>query len=194
MEDDMAAMFPNGIRTLILDDDTKFLKSATMLLSLLNFDVASPLFLTPKSLTSGDLKGFDVILVHAAKAAACSFDFHAIMEADLLISISSTVRNNLSYCAPCMGSRPWISMIWRQFSRRITRPPAKRRISCCPRCWWGPTSSRSHWTPTRCAASCEKSSRFASASWRLRREGVAPAARQAWMSKGRTKTTSTSRL
>nr|XP_034607207.1 two-component response regulator ORR33-like isoform X3 [Setaria viridis] len=90
MEDDMAAMFPNGIRTLILDDDTKFLKSATMLLSLLNFDVASPLFLTPKSLTSGDLKGFDVILVHAAKAAACSFDFHAIMEADLLISISST--------------------------------------------------------------------------------------------------------
>ena len=34
----MAAMFPNGIRALIVDDDTKFLKSATATLSALNFE------------------------------------------------------------------------------------------------------------------------------------------------------------
>lgn len=38
MEDDMAVMFPNRIRTLIVDDDAKFLKSASRLLSILDFD------------------------------------------------------------------------------------------------------------------------------------------------------------
>jgi hypothetical protein len=38
MDADMVAMFPNGIRALMIDDDTKFLKSATTLLSVLNFD------------------------------------------------------------------------------------------------------------------------------------------------------------
>uniref|UniRef100_K4A2A2 Response regulatory domain-containing protein n=1 Tax=Setaria italica TaxID=4555 RepID=K4A2A2_SETIT len=40
-----------------------------------------------KSFTSGDLEGFDVILVHAANAAACGFDFRAIVETDLLIPV-----------------------------------------------------------------------------------------------------------
>ena len=40
-----------------------------------------------KSLTTGKLKGFDVVLAHAAKAAACGFDFRAIVEADLLIPV-----------------------------------------------------------------------------------------------------------
>jgi hypothetical protein len=39
------------------------------------------------SLTSGQHKGFDVILVHAAKAAAAGFDFRAIVEANLLIPV-----------------------------------------------------------------------------------------------------------
>jgi hypothetical protein len=38
MEDGMAAMFPNGIRTLVVDDDSKFVKSATELLSSLDFE------------------------------------------------------------------------------------------------------------------------------------------------------------
>ena len=38
MDGDMAAMFPNGIRALIVDDDTKFLKSATATLAGLNFE------------------------------------------------------------------------------------------------------------------------------------------------------------
>lgn len=38
MDANMVAMFPNGIRALMIDDDTKFLKSATTLLSILNFD------------------------------------------------------------------------------------------------------------------------------------------------------------
>ena len=40
-----------------------------------------------KSLTTGKLKGFDVVLAHAAKAAACGFDFRAIVEADLLLPV-----------------------------------------------------------------------------------------------------------
>ena len=38
MDADMAAMFPNGIRALLVDDDAKFLKSATATLSALNFE------------------------------------------------------------------------------------------------------------------------------------------------------------
>jgi hypothetical protein len=40
-----------------------------------------------KILTNGDHHGFDVILVHAAKAAARGFDFRAIIEANLLIPV-----------------------------------------------------------------------------------------------------------
>ncbi|XP_014660163.1 two-component response regulator ORR33 [Setaria italica] len=89
MDVDMVAMFPNGIRALMIDDDTKFLKSATTLLSILNFDVVrcSSVAYALKSFTSGDLEGFDVILVHAANAAACGFDFRAIVETDLLIPV-----------------------------------------------------------------------------------------------------------
>ncbi|PVH63527.1 hypothetical protein PAHAL_2G048000 [Panicum hallii] len=89
MDADMAAMFPDGIRALIVDDDTKFLKSATATLSVLNFEVVtcSTVAYALKSLTTGKLKGFDVVLAHAAKAAACGFDFRAIVEADLLIPV-----------------------------------------------------------------------------------------------------------
>ncbi|CAL5078650.1 unnamed protein product [Urochloa decumbens] len=89
MDAEMVAMFPKGIRALLIDDDTKFVKSATMLLSVLNFDVVvcSTVTHALKSLTSGDLTGFDVILAHAAKAAACGFDFRGIVEADLLIPV-----------------------------------------------------------------------------------------------------------
>ncbi|RCV09743.1 hypothetical protein SETIT_2G054000v2 [Setaria italica] len=89
MEDDMAVMFPNRIRTLIVDDDAKFLKSASRLLSILDFDVVvcSNVAYALKSLTNGNLEGFDVILVHAAKAAACGFNFRAIVEANLLIPV-----------------------------------------------------------------------------------------------------------
>ncbi|CAL5091146.1 unnamed protein product [Urochloa decumbens] len=89
MDAEMVAMFPKGIRALLVDDDTKFVKSATMLLSVLNFDVVvcSTVTHALKSLTSGDLIGFDVILAHAAKAAACGFDFRGIVEADLLIPV-----------------------------------------------------------------------------------------------------------
>ncbi|CAL5066822.1 unnamed protein product [Urochloa decumbens] len=89
MDAEMVAMFPKGIRALLVDDDTKFVKSATMLLSVLNFDVVvcSTVTHALKSLTSGDLTGFDVILAHAAKAAACGFDFRGIVEADLLIPV-----------------------------------------------------------------------------------------------------------
>ena len=38
MDADMAAMFPNGIRALLVDDDAKFLKSATATLAGLNFE------------------------------------------------------------------------------------------------------------------------------------------------------------
>jgi hypothetical protein len=38
MEDGMAAMFPSSIRTLLVDNDAKFLRSANKLLSFLNFD------------------------------------------------------------------------------------------------------------------------------------------------------------
>ncbi|CAN6181456.1 unnamed protein product [Urochloa humidicola] len=89
MDAEMVAMFPKGIRALIIDDDNKFIKSATMLLSVLNFDVVPCGSVTNalKSLTSGELEGFDVILAHAAKAAACGFDFRAIVEADLLTPV-----------------------------------------------------------------------------------------------------------
>ncbi|CAM0151164.1 unnamed protein product [Urochloa decumbens] len=89
MDVEMVAMFPKGIRALLVDDDTKFVKSSTMLLSVLNFDVVvcSTVTHALKSLTSGDLTGFDVILAHAAKAAACGFDFRGIVEADLLIPV-----------------------------------------------------------------------------------------------------------
>ncbi|CAN6165313.1 unnamed protein product [Urochloa humidicola] len=89
MDAEMVAMFPKGIRALIIDDDNKFLKSATMLLSVLNFDVVPCGSVTHalKSLTSGEFEGFDVILAHAAKAAACGFDFRAIVEADLLTPV-----------------------------------------------------------------------------------------------------------
>ncbi|CAL4900419.1 unnamed protein product [Urochloa decumbens] len=89
MDAEMVAMFPKGIRALLIDDDTKFVKSATMLLSVLNFDVVvcSTVTYALKSLTSGDLTGFDVILTHATKAAACGFDFRGIVEADLLIPV-----------------------------------------------------------------------------------------------------------
>ncbi|CAO1949093.1 unnamed protein product [Urochloa humidicola] len=89
MDAEMVAMFPKGIRALIIDDDNKFIKSATMLLSVLNFDVVPCGSVTHalKSLTSGEFEGFDVILAHAAKAAACGFDFRAIVEADLLTPV-----------------------------------------------------------------------------------------------------------
>ncbi|CAN6213287.1 unnamed protein product [Urochloa humidicola] len=89
MDAEMVAMFPKGIRALIIDDDNKFIKSATMLLSVLNFDVVPCASVTHalKSLTSGEFKDFDVILAHAAKAAACGFDFRAIIEADLLTPV-----------------------------------------------------------------------------------------------------------
>ncbi|OEL28625.1 hypothetical protein BAE44_0010356 [Dichanthelium oligosanthes] len=86
-EPEMSAMFPNGIRTLIVDDDTKFVKSATVLLSVL-FSVGDITAIhVLKKLTSGDLRGIDAILIHAGKAAACGFDFRAIVEADLRIPV-----------------------------------------------------------------------------------------------------------
>nr|CAB3455834.1 unnamed protein product [Digitaria exilis] len=65
----MAAMFPKGIRALMVDDD--------------NSTVAHAL----KSLSTLKLKGIDVVLVHAAKAATCGFNFRAIIEADLGIPV-----------------------------------------------------------------------------------------------------------
>ncbi|CAN6213292.1 unnamed protein product [Urochloa humidicola] len=89
MESAMVAMFPKGIRILIVDDDAKFQKLATMLLSILHFHVVrcSSTAHALKSLRNRELKGFDAILVHAAKAAVCGFDFRAIIEADLLIPV-----------------------------------------------------------------------------------------------------------
>nr|CAB3452108.1 unnamed protein product [Digitaria exilis] len=69
MEAEMAAMFPKGIRALMVDDD--------------NSTVAHAL----KSLSTLKLNGIDVVLVHAAKAAACGFNFRAIIEADLGIPV-----------------------------------------------------------------------------------------------------------
>ncbi|CAN6328364.1 unnamed protein product [Urochloa humidicola] len=89
MESAMVVMFPEGIRILIVDDDAKFLKSATMLLSVLNFEAVrcSSTFRALKSLRNRELEGFDAILVHPVKATACNFDFRAIIEAELLIPV-----------------------------------------------------------------------------------------------------------
>jgi hypothetical protein len=37
MDPEMLTFYPGGIRVLLVDDDSKFLKTASMLLSLLNF-------------------------------------------------------------------------------------------------------------------------------------------------------------
>ncbi|CAL5091099.1 unnamed protein product [Urochloa decumbens] len=89
MADAMVTMFPKGIRTLIVDDDAKFLKMANMLLSILNFEavICSSVTRALKSLTSDEHAGFDAILVHAAKVAAYGFNFHAIIETDLHIPV-----------------------------------------------------------------------------------------------------------
>ncbi|CAL5066820.1 unnamed protein product [Urochloa decumbens] len=89
MVDAMVTLFPKGIRTLIVDDDAKFLKMANMLLSILNFEavICSSVTCALKSLTSDEHTGFDAILVHAAKVATYGFNFRAIIETDLHIPI-----------------------------------------------------------------------------------------------------------
>ncbi|XP_062191310.1 two-component response regulator ORR33-like [Phragmites australis] len=89
MEQEMFAFFANGIRALIVDDDARFLKSASMLLPLLNFKVAtcgSPSSAL-KFLTGDKIKDVDVVLVDAKKVATCGFDFRAIVEPDLRVPV-----------------------------------------------------------------------------------------------------------
>ncbi|KAL6661307.1 hypothetical protein ACP70R_000691 [Stipagrostis hirtigluma subsp. patula] len=89
MEQEMLNLYPDGIRVLIVDDDPKFLKSASMMLSLLNFKVAtcgSPISAL-RMLAGEKLKGVHVVLTSAEKAAACGFDFKAIVEPDLRIPV-----------------------------------------------------------------------------------------------------------
>ncbi|KAJ1287993.1 hypothetical protein BS78_02G054100 [Paspalum vaginatum] len=89
MEPEMSSMFPNGIRALIVDDDAKFLKSATLLLSALNFKVVtcgSPISAL-RLLSRDKNKDIDVVLAHAEKVATSGFDFRAIIETDLYIPV-----------------------------------------------------------------------------------------------------------
>ncbi|KAF8646697.1 hypothetical protein HU200_065698 [Digitaria exilis] len=96
MNQGMSTMFPNGIRALVVDDDTRFLTSACLMLSILDFEgmveslVHMRVMITCASpttalnlLTRDKIKDVNVVLANAAKVAACGFDFRGIVESDL---------------------------------------------------------------------------------------------------------------
>ncbi|PUZ51795.1 hypothetical protein GQ55_6G218400 [Panicum hallii var. hallii] len=82
----MSTFFPNKIRVLVVDGDAKFLKLSSMILSLLNYKVTTcgcPISAL-KVLTKNKL---DVVLTNSVDAAACGFDFRAIVESNLGIPV-----------------------------------------------------------------------------------------------------------
>ncbi|XP_021321379.1 two-component response regulator ORR33 [Sorghum bicolor] len=88
MENDSHAAFPNGIRALIVDNNARFLRTASLMLSLLNFQVAT--CETPASavkLLTGRLKDADVVFIDALRAASCGFDFRAMVEPNMCIPV-----------------------------------------------------------------------------------------------------------
>ncbi|CAL5005867.1 unnamed protein product [Urochloa decumbens] len=90
MEREMSThLFPNGVKALIVDNDTSFITTSSRMLSILNFKVdtcGSPTS-AMKLLTRYKHKSFDVVLTNAVKAAACGFNFRAIVESDLCIPV-----------------------------------------------------------------------------------------------------------
>ncbi|KAK3123591.1 hypothetical protein QOZ80_8AG0633240 [Eleusine coracana subsp. coracana] len=90
MDPEMLSLFPSGIRVLLVDDDFKFLRTASMLLSLLNFKVltcGSPSSALKLLSAEDKIKDIDVVLADAKKATTCGFDFKAIVERDLRIPV-----------------------------------------------------------------------------------------------------------
>ncbi|KAI4982750.1 hypothetical protein ZWY2020_023242 [Hordeum vulgare] len=89
MEEDLLTFFPNGIRALLVDDNTTFLNSARTMLNLLHFKVAT--CKTPTAalqfLTKNQKDIIDVVLVDGHRASTCGFDLRAIIERDLHIPV-----------------------------------------------------------------------------------------------------------
>ncbi|KAF7086530.1 hypothetical protein CFC21_089816 [Triticum aestivum] len=89
MEEELLTFFPNGIRALLVDDNTPFVNSARTMLNLLHFKVAT--CKTPTAalqfLSKNQKDIIDVVLVDGHKASTCGFDLRAIVERDLHIPV-----------------------------------------------------------------------------------------------------------
>ncbi|KAL5231346.1 hypothetical protein ABZP36_030122 [Zizania latifolia] len=90
MDEQMFSFFPDGIKAVLVDDDTKFVKSASVLLSLVNFEVVAtcPNPNAGLRVLSGDnLKDVHVVLCDAHKVVASGFDFRDVVETELRIPV-----------------------------------------------------------------------------------------------------------
>ncbi|VAI62266.1 unnamed protein product [Triticum turgidum subsp. durum] len=89
MEEELITFFPNGIRALLVDDNTPFVNSARTMLNLLHFKVAT--CKTPTAalqfLSKNQKDIIDVVLVDGHRASTCGFDLRAIVERDLHIPV-----------------------------------------------------------------------------------------------------------
>ncbi|KAM3244691.1 hypothetical protein ACQJBY_056168 [Aegilops geniculata] len=89
MEEELLTFFPNGIRALLVDDNTTFVNSARTMLNLLHFKVAT--CKTPTAalqfLSKNQKDIIDVVLVDGHRASTCGFDLRAIVERDLHIPV-----------------------------------------------------------------------------------------------------------
>ncbi|KAG8087453.1 hypothetical protein GUJ93_ZPchr0010g7717 [Zizania palustris] len=90
MDEQMFSFFPDGIRAVLVDDDTKFVKYASVLLSLVSFEVVAtcPNPNAGLRILSGDnLKDVHVVLCDAHKVVASGFDFRDVVETELRIPV-----------------------------------------------------------------------------------------------------------
>ncbi|KAK3121880.1 hypothetical protein QOZ80_8BG0662300 [Eleusine coracana subsp. coracana] len=97
MDPEILSLFPSGIRVLLVDDDSKFLRTASMLLSLINFKVltcGSPSSALKLLSAEDKIKDVDAVLADAKKATTCGFDFKAIVERDLRIPVLYFLSEN----------------------------------------------------------------------------------------------------
>ncbi|CAL4999204.1 unnamed protein product [Urochloa decumbens] len=88
--EEMIALFPRKIKALLIDDETRFRTSSVRMLSLLNFKVSaykSPRYALNRVLTADKAKDVDVVFINTKKALSCGFDFRAIVQGQLFITV-----------------------------------------------------------------------------------------------------------
>ncbi|CAL5012863.1 unnamed protein product [Urochloa decumbens] len=88
--EEMVALFPRKIKALLIDDETRFRTSSVKMLSLLNFKVSaykSPTYALNRVLTGDKAKDVDVVFINTKKALSCGFDFRAIVQGQLFITV-----------------------------------------------------------------------------------------------------------
>ncbi|KAF0898770.1 hypothetical protein E2562_009375 [Oryza meyeriana var. granulata] len=90
MEEEMLSFFPGGLRVLLVDDDTKAVRTATATLSTLHYPVVA-MYPTAsaglRALSGDNVTDVQAVLCDVHKVVSSGFDFRLVVETELHIPI-----------------------------------------------------------------------------------------------------------